>query len=171
MKSKAIRYFCRPGDRPSQHRLDASVTIKSGQAAKLAYIDTVLASIEMPAGHRRASWSEIAGECWTNSWPKYVVHLAKFCGVDAIQGNGGAWLISERVKVCYSDELRRGLEEGWSCIRLPSIDDRAREKDLRAPSVLISPDADCFLWMPHGPRSDSLAFGVVCALLVARWSL
>jgi len=141
----SVNQFCSANERNASH------------AVKLAVVDALLYVAEhTPPGFRSLRRNDIAGEHWTNTWAEYVVHLAKFNGVDALQANGGAWLISEQVQVCYSDELRRGLEEGWSCIRLPSIDGRAREKDLRAPSVLISPDADCFLWMPHGPHGCSL---------------
>lgn len=125
-----------------------------GQAAKLAAIDAILMVIERtPPGHRSLRRAEIAGECWTTTWPEYIVHLAKFCGVDAVIANLGVFLIAERVRVCHVDELGRPanqVEPGWQRVKLCSIDGKVRLHDRDAPQILISPDEKCFILQPEG---------------------
>ena len=128
-------------------------TNKSDQSAKLAYIDAVLATIEMPRNHRQLTHDNIRGEYWTNTYAEYIVHLAKFSGVDAILANQGVFLISDRVAVCYEDELYQlpsQVEPGWQRIKLSSIDGKARPHDRNAPQILISPDERCLIWQPEG---------------------
>jgi len=124
------------------------------EAAKLAAIDALLYVIERtPTGFRSLRRDEIVCEYWTNSWAEYVVDLAIFNGVDALLANKGLFLITERVMVCNEDELRRPasqVEPGWQRVKLCSIDGKARAHDREAPQILISPDAQCFLWQPEG---------------------
>jgi len=137
------------------HAMNNSKTIFFGQeAAKLAAVDAMLYVAERtPPGFRSLSRAEIVSERWTNTWAKYVVHLAKFNGVDALLANQGVFLIAERVMVCNEDELRRPasqVEPGWQRVKLCSIDGKARAHDREAPQILISPDEQCFLWQPEG---------------------
>lgn len=124
------------------------------EAAKLAAIDALLYVAERtPAGFRSLRRDEIVGEHWTNTWAEYVVHHAKFNGVDALLANQGVFLIAERVTVCHEDALGRPasqVEPGWQRVKLCSIDGKARSHDREAPQILISPDEQCFLWQPEG---------------------
>ncbi|MBK5913486.1 hypothetical protein CCR84_03955 [Rhodocyclus purpureus] len=121
---------------------------------KLAVVDALLYVAEhTPPGFRSLRCNDIAAEHWTNTWAEYVVHLAKFSGVDALLANQGVFLIAERVMVCHEDELRRPasqVEPGWQRVKLCSIDGKARPHDREAPQILISPDEQCFLWQPEG---------------------
>ncbi|WP_201209900.1 hypothetical protein [Rhodocyclus purpureus] len=123
-------------------------------AVKLAVVDALLYVAEhTPPGFRSLRCNDIAAEHWTNTWAEYVVHLAKFSGVDALLANQGVFLIAERVMVCHEDELRRPasqVEPGWQRVKLCSIDGKARPHDREAPQILISPDEQCFLWQPEG---------------------
>lgn len=138
----SVTQFCIANERNASH------------AVKLAIVDALLYVAEhTPAGFRSLHRDEIAGERWTNTWAEYVVHLAKFNGVDALLANQGVFLISERVTVCHEDELGRPasqVEPGWQRVKLRSIDGKARPHDREAPQILISPDEQCFLWQPEG---------------------
>lgn len=141
------------------HPMNNTKTIFFGQeAAKLAAVDAMLYVAERtPPGFRSLSRAEIVSERWTNTWAQYVVHLAKFSGVDALLANQGVFLIAERVMVCHEDELRRPasqVEPGWQRVKLCSIDGKARLHDREAPQILISPDEQCFLWQPEGGPKD-----------------
>lgn len=130
----------------------------AGEAAALELADSVFS--EKRLVQRRA-------ESWTNRWPEFLVDVAKFSGVDAVLANEGAFMIDERVYVCHEDELQRGLETGWNCVRLASIDGRARREHLRAPCVLVSPDESCFIWQPMGDlrKQRLVSFFELCELL------
>ncbi len=134
--------FCIANERNASH------------AVKLAVVDALLYVAEhTPPGFRSLRRNDIAAEHWTNTWAEYVVHLAKFNGVDALLANQGVFLIAERVMVCNEDELRRPasqVEPGWQRVKLCSIDGKARAHDREAPQILISPDEQCFLWQPEG---------------------
>lgn len=135
-----------------------TVTTPKGRDAALDLADSVFC--EKRLAQRRA-------ETWTNPWPEFLVDVAKFSGVDALLANEGAFLIDERVYVCHEDELQRGLETGWNCVRLASIDGRARREHLRAPCVLVSPDESCFIWQPTGDlrKQRLVSFFELCGLL------
>lgn len=139
------------------HEINNTKTIFFGQpvtAAKLAAVDAMLYVAEhTPPGFRSLRHEEVAGECWTNTWPEHITNLAKFIGVDAIIANQGVFLIAERVRVCHEDELGRPaseVEPGWHRVKFFSIDGKARPLDRHAPQILISPDEQCFLWQPEG---------------------
>lgn len=138
----SVTQFCSANERNASH------------AMKLAVVDALLYVAEhTPPGFRSLRRNDIAGEHWTNTWAEYVVHLAKFNGVDALLANQGVFLIAERVMVCNEDELRRPasqVEPGWQRVKLCSIDGKARPHDREAPQILISPDEQCFLWQPEG---------------------
>lgn len=119
------------------------------EAAKLAAIDALLYVAEhTPAGFRSLRREEITPI--STPWPEYVVDLAGGFGVDAVVANIGAFLIEENTYVCHADDLKRGIEEGWNCVKLPSIDGRVRPESARAPCILVSPDECSFLWHPNG---------------------
>lgn len=137
--------------------------IKSGQAEMLAYVDAVLASVQVQP---RRSCKFTA----STPWPEYVVDLAKLCGVDAAIVNRGVFLIAERVSVCHADELGRPaseVEPGWNRVKLCSVDGKVRPHDREAPQILISPDERCFIWQPHGDlrKQGRVNFVELCELL------
>lgn len=140
----------------------------ASNAEKLAYVDAVLASIEMPPGHRRLRREEITPV--STPWPEYIANLAQFSGVDAIVASFGVFLIAERVRVCHSDPLGRPaseVEPGWHCVKLSSVDGKARPHDRQAPQILISPDHRCFILQPEGDlkKQRRVTFIELCDLL------
>lgn len=140
-----------------------------GQAAKLAAVDAMLHLAERtPPGFRSLRREEITPV--SAPWPDYIADLAQFMGVDAIVANFGVFLIAERVRVCHSDPLGRPaseVEPGWHCVKLSSVDGKARPHDRQAPQILISPDQRCFIWQPEGglKKQRRVTFIELCELL------
>lgn len=130
------------------HAMNNINPIISGQAAKLAYVDAVLASIEIPDGMRRLSRAEVSGECWTMSWGDFIAAVARMFAGAALLSNDGAFALGKRLTVCFRDVLQRGLETGWEHIRLASLDGACRHEDTAAPAILVAPGASAFIWCP-----------------------
>lgn len=111
--------------------------------------------------------AQVAGESWSCPWDEFICDVAIESGVDALVVRRGTFRISDHVRVAYKDPDGFGVETGWSAVRLTSIDGKARSIDLKAPQIVISPDARCLILQPKGgPRGQRrIGFAELCELL------
>lgn len=112
-------------------------------------------------------WAQVAGESWSCPWCEFVRDVALDSGVDAVAVRRGDFKIGASVTVAFKDRYGAGLETGWTAVRLPSIDGKARAHDVTAPQVVIAPDGRCLIWQPRGTYRDQrrIGLGELCSLL------